>query len=164
MHSEASRQTLYNCKRCRKSGDVDKRNCFWYGDEVQKIKAFQDVADKDEILLKQNEVNEITSDELIAFISDVMFMYPQLSPLEVCFNIFKAVCPKSLIEGGLDEMLSMEAFCREYHVPPLGAEIGYLDYPNILVQSFGVIGVTRDRVRAKEMKQLEANHGQRSKT
>jgi hypothetical protein len=64
------------------------------------------------------------------------------------------VCPKGLINLDVAALLEMEAFCRDYHVPPLGAGVGYLEYPQRMVDAFAVISETRERLRQEELRKV----------
>lgn len=148
---------MYNCKHCQEVKEIDKRQCFWFGDEVQEICAEQNVDNMygNRIITKGEKYN-VSSDELISIITEIVNTYDKFSCLAACRTVFPQVCPKSLITNGIDQLLSMEAFCRDYHVPPLGASVGYLDYPQILVEIFGTISVARERVRARELAEIKA--------
>jgi hypothetical protein len=89
-------------------------------------------------------------------VSEIMDVEVKWSALEVLKYIFPGVCPKSLITAEINEMLTMESFCREYHVPPLGAERGYLDYPIQIIDIFGTIGIARERVRSREIAEMKS--------
>ena len=160
MNSETLRQRQYDCRLCQESGNIDKRNCFWFGDEVQQIKVNQDVEDENgNIILKAKQEIEVESDdELLEQVIKIGDVHHKLSTLDICRSIFPTVCPKSLISEGVDSLLSAESFCREYSIPPLDSKIGYLDYPQILIDTFGVIACARERVRAKEMAEMRSKN------
>ena len=92
------------------------------------------------------------SEELIdELLPEVMDTNEDMSPLEALHKT--NVCPKSLISIEVEGLVKMEAFCKNYNLPPFGSEVGYLDYPQKLVDIFSVIDNTRERMNLKLLKE-----------
>lgn len=93
----------------------------------------------------------------------VMDEETKLSPFDVLKRHFKFVCPHGLLTSELAGLVEMEAFCREYSVPPLGSEAGYLEYPMRMVDAFRTISIVRERLNAKDRKAMTENAGSAGK-
>ncbi len=157
MNKTSARQKEYNCRACRDKNRDKQRNCFWFNGEEQDIVAVQQVDDEYEtILFKKNQkLQNVDVEKLMGYLIEITDAYPQLSPLGALRLIFPSVCPKSLFSEDIDLVLSMESFCREYGLRPLGDEVGYLDYPIIFVETFGTIGSARERVMLQDLKETK---------
>jgi hypothetical protein len=169
MNKKPARQKLYDCRRCQDSGDFEKLNCFWYGGEVQQVEFHSTIKDKSEnVICTKGTVREFTAEELLEdFLPELTEAFPSLSLFQALGEGCRSVCPKSLVTPEVDEMLQMESFCRDYHVPPYGASTGYFDYPVGVIQSFGVISIARERVQMRELEELRnsgsGNQGNKGK-
>jgi hypothetical protein len=148
---EAKRQKSYDCDLCLKK-DFNGKNCFLFGDEVQTV----------EVRTKTSkETRELTSDDIFdEVLPELMEGLPsEVSYMDAMFSLMPKVCCKSLTTNEISELQMMEFFCKDYHVPPLGADIGYLDYPTKMIDIFSIISSARERVKANEMKAHQFNSG-----
>ena len=154
MNAETLRQKHYNCRSCE-DNDFDKGNrvCFWFNGEVQEVQFVQDLEDKDRgiRICKQGERREVSAEDIDEILIQVMDADPRMSPLEALKFSLPNVCPKSLIDSEMDELVAMEAFCKSYNLRPLGDQIGYLDYPIKLREIFATISKAQERVHMKEI-------------
>jgi hypothetical protein len=171
MGMEIQRQTTYDCRECIRNDWAEKqgRICFLpeIGDEVNDITISstlttkpEEVGEEGEILYKAGEVLlEVTPDVLLSeILPDALEVYSKMSTYDALKFLCKNVCPKSLLTAEVDEIIKMESFCREYHVP-VHAGVGYLDYPKRIVDAFNLIGSARERVRAREMEEMKQGSG-----
>ena len=82
-----------------------------------------------------------------------MDCYEDTSAFKACLKT--NVCPKSLMTNEMGFFITMESFCKDYHLPPLGKDTGYSKYPQILIDVFNVIGGTRDRMNMELIKEKQ---------
>ena len=140
----------------------DLRQCFHpvFGHEENPVVITAPVMDRESQvnLYEQGQTLEEMSAEkfLDSFISQVKKLYPDMSTMDIIKRFCRGTCPKGFMTQECGDLIEAEAFCREYRVSPLGAEVGFLDYPRKLVDAFGVISIARERVRAAEMKREQS--------
>jgi len=137
----------------------DRRTCFHpiFGCKEGTVKITAPVAGKEKGTVKYkqgDELTDVTVDQFLkVLVPEIKAQDPQLTTLGVIRKYCKFVCPRGFITQETGDLVRAESFCREYHVPPLGSEQGYLDYPVKLVDAFGVISSARDRFNAEEQRQ-----------
>lgn len=149
---DSKRQKMYDCRLCQKTNRIEKFNCFWFGDEEQDVEINATIKDEyDNPVCTQGERKTMTPEDVDNLLIDVTDAHPDWSALQALRIICPGVCPKSLITKQIDELLIMESFCRDYHMPLLG-DTPYLDYPLGFRDMIWQVGVTRERVRAQEIK------------
>lgn len=121
--------------------------------------------DKESLSYKVGDVLTLDGEELCGtFLPLVQAESPDKSIFQCLRSGCKAVCPKGLIDAELSELVEMESFCRDYHVPPYGAGSGYADYPLRMIDAFSTISIARERVRAKEMASIQRQQGANAKS
>lgn len=162
--ANSSIEKEYKCGLCRQSDPFSEsklgadRVCYLFGREHDELEVIvhQDVEKDGMILLKSGEKLRLSKNEIIDFIEDITDMFPKLSALDALKTVFPTVCPKSLMDQEVDGLITMESFCRDYHVPPLGSDIGYLDYPCRMIQAFAAISTIRERTKMKDIANMRA--------
>ena len=159
MNKEPARQKQYNCRLCRLKEQDAERCCYWFNGEVHDLQAVQDVTDEDgNLALRKGQVlNSVSPEQLIDNLITITDAWPKLSTLQALKTIFPKVCPKSLLTDEIDMLLSMEMFSREYGMKPLGDDTGYLEYPLVFVETFGIISSARERVMLADLAEKAAN-------
>jgi hypothetical protein len=155
-------QREYDCDFCQSSGRYEKRVCYHpsFGNEANEVEVSQVVYnDDDEITYDAGYMIELTAEDICtSFIPTCQRRNTDLSAMKILQRFARSVCPKSLITRDVADLIEAEAFCREYHVTLLGADVGYLDYPLKLVEAFGIITVARERVKAAELKRAQKDN------
>ena len=150
-----SRQKAYDCSICKKKL-FDQRACYFFKPQEQEITFVQDVVNDDgNVIFKKDKKKDMVDVEEIVdeIIPDIMDCYKETSAFKACLKT--NICPKSLMTDEVSEVINMESFCKDYHLQPLGKDVGYLDYPRILVELFGIIGTTRDRVNLETLQEAQ---------
>lgn len=168
MNLKQDRQLLYDCDRCKKSGLYKKRNCFLFGSEVQSTEVTNAVGERSkiegievvDIVYTREEQVEVEVDTLLgSILPEIMSKFQNKSLFQVLIHVFGKVCPRSFVDGDVSNLLTMESFCRDYHVSPFGNHVGYLDIPSVMIESFSIISIARERVKSEEMRQYTTNSG-----
>jgi hypothetical protein len=158
MNSKPARQQAYNCKKCRAGKDIESRICYWFdgegeGEEKEVPVALDAETEEKYVIFKKNDVLNLTAEGVIGALGEIRDVHSQYSSLELCRIFFPRVCPKSLITKEVDELLVMESFCKEYHMLPI-PNVSYFDLPVVVRDVFVQIATTRDRVNAKELREV----------
>ncbi len=164
--SETARQRTYDCSVCRRKELDLERNCYFYGEEEQEVEFFQDIQDEDlGLVFKKGQKIRATTETICSeLLPELLDIFKNESPFEVLQRILKRVCPKSLITEEIDHFITLEMFAKEYHIPPY-AGIGLEDYSQRMVSVFSAIVATRERVKAKEIREIRNSNtgGMRNK-
>lgn len=103
------------------------------------------------------EIEDVSAEDLMEhIIPQIVEQHPEASTLDIFKKFLRGTCPRAFVDPAIGDIIEAEAFCREYHVSPLGANVGFLDHPTKLVQAFGIIATARERYKEQRMKQMQA--------
>ena len=165
---EIQRQSTYDCRECVRNDWAKKQGRICFLSDIDDGEA-KDIIVTNTITTKSDNPGEegdilylagkvllaVTPEVLLSeIIPDILDIYTKMSVYDALKFLCKSICPKSLLTAEVDEIIKMESFCREYHIPVYEG-YGYLDYPKRIVDAFCLIGLARERVRAREMEEMK---------
>ena len=137
----------YDCEVCEKLGSYKGRVCFDRDEQVS-----FDVPEYDEKGQETRETRTVflDKDEFWELIVEISAHRPQI-PIFHLVNRFK-VCLVSAGSRELEQLISMEAAARDYHVMPFGdGGGGWLDQSNVVIEAFDIIRSTRNKFELEKM-------------
>jgi hypothetical protein len=134
----------FDCDVCRERGYFKSRACF-------KFEAIQPVA---EVRPRRGRYNKtgrqrwITKDMTWRQLSRMEKWWPEMHSLQ--HALYCGVCPQGMLTNELEELLEMEALCKEYSTPPAQGSIN--EWPALTYDAFNVIRRTHSHVKKLALK------------
>lgn len=140
-------------------------NCFLYKGDIQEVEFTRPILNRDgTTLFDKDYIKEMDIDYIVEeIIPLIQERNPKISTFMAMTLFMKKVCVKSMGNDELALLVNMEHFASEYKIPPLSAEFGFEDYPIRLVNQFGIIASTKERVKMEDMKQTTSGNSSKPK-